>query len=98
VAREPMPIDEVLPALLAALRRLPSAVPRAPTSAGKTTCVPPARISPFCECVETVALRQIARWISLAAPAAGPGNGQGSVRSARGREMRSRPIPLFSLQ
>src|SRR6516225_2175562 len=41
-AREPLPIDPVLPALLDALRRQPCAVLRAPTGAGKTTRVPPA--------------------------------------------------------
>src|SRR5437773_3777730 len=38
----PLPIDAVLPELLAALRRQPCAVLRAPTGAGKTTRVPPA--------------------------------------------------------
>lgn len=38
----PLPIDEVLPALLAALRESPAAVLIAPTGAGKTTRVPPA--------------------------------------------------------
>jgi ATP-dependent helicase HrpB len=42
VAREPLPIDEIFPALLDALRRQPWAVLRAPTGAGKTTRVPPA--------------------------------------------------------
>jgi ATP-dependent helicase HrpB len=42
VTRTPLPIDAVLPDLLAALRRQPSAVLRAPTGAGKTTRVPPA--------------------------------------------------------
>jgi ATP-dependent helicase HrpB len=37
-----LPIDAVLPELLAALARQPSAVLRAPTGAGKTTRVPPA--------------------------------------------------------
>jgi ATP-dependent helicase HrpB len=37
-----LPIDSVLPDLVAALRRQPSAVLRAPTGAGKTTRVPPA--------------------------------------------------------
>jgi ATP-dependent helicase HrpB len=37
-----LPIDPVLPELLAALRRQASAVLRAPTGAGKTTRVPPA--------------------------------------------------------
>jgi ATP-dependent helicase HrpB len=40
--RVPLPIDSVLPELLAALRRQASAVLRAPTGAGKTTRVPPA--------------------------------------------------------
>src|SRR5436190_17099585 len=40
--REPLPIDDTLPALLAALRRFGAAVLRAPTGAGKTTRVPPA--------------------------------------------------------
>jgi ATP-dependent helicase HrpB len=38
----PLPIDAVLPDLLAALRRSPNVVLRAPTGAGKTTRVPPA--------------------------------------------------------
>ena len=38
----PLPIDAVLPELVAALRRGPCAVLRAPTGAGKTTRVPPA--------------------------------------------------------
>src|SRR5687768_10898710 len=38
----PLPIDAVLPELVAALRRAPNAVLRAPTGAGKTTRVPPA--------------------------------------------------------
>jgi ATP-dependent helicase HrpB len=42
VTRDPLPIDAVLPELLDALRRHPSAVLRAPTGAGKTTRVPPA--------------------------------------------------------
>src|SRR5579884_2781578 len=42
VALPPLPIDAVLPELLAALRRQPCAVLRAPTGAGKTTRVPPA--------------------------------------------------------
>ena len=42
VIREPLPIDAVLPELLAALRQRPSVVLRAPTGAGKTTRVPPA--------------------------------------------------------
>jgi ATP-dependent helicase HrpB len=37
-----LPIDEVLPGLLDALRQHPAAVLRAPTGAGKTTRVPPA--------------------------------------------------------
>ncbi|MCI0703737.1 MAG: DEAD/DEAH box helicase [Planctomycetia bacterium] len=41
---EPLPIDAVLPELLAALRASGSAVLRAPTGAGKTTRVPPAII------------------------------------------------------
>src|SRR5262245_54349323 len=40
--REPLPIDAVLPELLAALRTSGAAVLRAPTGAGKTTRVPPA--------------------------------------------------------
>ena len=43
--REPLPIDEVLPELLAALRAGPSAVLEAPPGAGKTTRVPPALLS-----------------------------------------------------
>jgi ATP-dependent helicase HrpB len=38
----PLPIDAVLPQLVAALRDRPAAVLRAPTGAGKTTRVPPA--------------------------------------------------------
>src|SRR4051812_13821643 len=38
---DPLPIDEVLPDLLAKLRDHPSVVLRAPTGAGKTTRVPP---------------------------------------------------------
>jgi ATP-dependent helicase HrpB len=38
----PLPIDAVLPELVAALRANPSAVLKAPTGAGKTTRVPPA--------------------------------------------------------
>ncbi len=38
----PLPIDAVLPDIVAALRAHPSAVLRAPTGAGKTTRVPPA--------------------------------------------------------
>src|SRR5262245_15137984 len=40
--RVPLPIDAVLPELVAALRDHPCAVLRAPTGAGKTTRVPPA--------------------------------------------------------
>lgn len=40
----PLPIDEALPALLAALGGAPNAVLRAPAGAGKTTRVPPALI------------------------------------------------------
>src|SRR5947208_8996660 len=42
MARAPLPIDAVLPELIAALGRHPNAVLRAPTGAGKTTRVPPA--------------------------------------------------------
>jgi ATP-dependent helicase HrpB len=42
--REPLPIDAVLPDLLAALRSAGAVVLRAPTGAGKTTRVPPAII------------------------------------------------------
>jgi ATP-dependent helicase HrpB len=42
VTRAPLPIDPVLPDLLAALGRHGAAVLRAPTGAGKTTRVPPA--------------------------------------------------------
>jgi ATP-dependent helicase HrpB len=42
VTRAPLPIDPVLPDLLAALGRHSAAVLRAPTGAGKTTRVPPA--------------------------------------------------------
>ena len=37
-----LPIDDVLPEVITALRRSPSVVLRAPTGAGKTTRVPPA--------------------------------------------------------
>ncbi len=40
--REPLPIDDVLPQVVAALRGNSSVVLRAPTGAGKTTRVPPA--------------------------------------------------------
>ena len=40
--RDPLPIDAVLPQLLAAIRAHGAAVLRAPTGAGKTTRVPPA--------------------------------------------------------
>jgi ATP-dependent helicase HrpB len=40
----PLPIDEVLPGLIAALRQGPAAVLIAPTGAGKTTRVPPAML------------------------------------------------------
>ncbi len=39
---EPLPIDEVLPQVVAALQQHPSLVLQAPTGAGKTTRVPPA--------------------------------------------------------
>jgi ATP-dependent helicase HrpB len=42
--REPLPIDDALPRLLAALRERGAAVLRAPTGAGKTTRVPPALV------------------------------------------------------
>ena len=42
--REPLPIDAVLPELLAAVRPHRAAVLRAPTGAGKTTRVPPALV------------------------------------------------------
>jgi ATP-dependent helicase HrpB len=42
VKRAPLPIDPVLPEVVAALRQQPSIVLRAPTGAGKTTRVPPA--------------------------------------------------------
>src|SRR6266536_282785 len=45
----PLPIDAVLPDLLAALRLQPSAVLRAPTGAGKTTRVPPALLEGLAE-------------------------------------------------
>ncbi len=41
----PLPIDEILPALIAALRESPAAVLIAPTGAGKTTRVPPALLA-----------------------------------------------------
>src|SRR5262245_63906858 len=40
--RDALPIDEVLPDVIAALRDYPAVVLRAPTGAGKTTRVPPA--------------------------------------------------------
>jgi ATP-dependent helicase HrpB len=42
---DPLPIDAVLPELVAALRRTNAAVLRAPTGAGKTTRVPPALLA-----------------------------------------------------
>lgn len=42
MSREPLPIDDALPELLAALRAFGAVVLRAPTGAGKTTRVPPA--------------------------------------------------------
>jgi ATP-dependent helicase HrpB len=42
--RDPLPIDDALPNLLAALRANGAAVLRAPTGAGKTTRVPPALV------------------------------------------------------
>lgn len=44
MVREPLPIDQALPKLLAALRTSGAAILRAPTGAGKTTRVPPAII------------------------------------------------------
>jgi ATP-dependent helicase HrpB len=44
MARPPLPIDPVLPDLLAAVRDHRAAVLRAPTGAGKTTRVPPALV------------------------------------------------------
>ncbi len=41
-APEPLPIDEVLPAVVGALQAHPCAVLQAPTGAGKTTRIPPA--------------------------------------------------------
>ncbi|HEY4596935.1 MAG TPA: hypothetical protein VIJ02_11075, partial [Thermoanaerobaculia bacterium] len=41
----PLPIDEVLPALIRALRESSAAVLIAPTGAGKTTRVPPALLA-----------------------------------------------------
>src|SRR5436305_7849943 len=41
----PLPLDEVLPALLVALREGPAAVLIAPTGTGKTTRVPPALLA-----------------------------------------------------
>src|SRR5207302_11386423 len=43
--RDPLPIDAVLPELVAALGRCTAAVLRAPTGAGKTTRVPPALLA-----------------------------------------------------
>ena len=40
----PLPIDEVLPQIVAALRTSKAVVLRAPTGAGKTTRVPPAML------------------------------------------------------
>src|SRR6266550_4522988 len=45
VPREPLPIDAVLPDVVAALHRHAVAVLRAPTGAGKTTRVPPALLA-----------------------------------------------------
>ncbi|MFO0850115.1 MAG: hypothetical protein U0871_16395 [Gemmataceae bacterium] len=42
--RDPLPIDAVLPELLAKLRDAGAVVLRAPTGAGKTTRVPPALV------------------------------------------------------
>src|SRR5438874_11268186 len=42
--RDPLPIDDALPGLLAALRSAGAVVLRAPTGAGKTTRVPPALV------------------------------------------------------
>src|SRR5882672_4313667 len=42
MALAPLPIDALLPDLIASLRRQPCAVLQAPTGAGKTTRVPPA--------------------------------------------------------
>ena len=42
MSMEPLPIDAVLPELIAALRLNSSVVLQAPTGAGKTTRVPPA--------------------------------------------------------
>ncbi|HSK81079.1 MAG TPA: DEAD/DEAH box helicase, partial [Thermoanaerobaculia bacterium] len=45
MSASPLPIDDVLPALLAALSAHPAAVLIAPTGAGKTTRVPPALLA-----------------------------------------------------
>jgi ATP-dependent helicase HrpB len=43
--KSPLPVDEVLPELISALREGSSAVLIAPTGAGKTTRVPPALLA-----------------------------------------------------
>jgi|SRR5579883_288035 len=48
--RDPLPIDDALPALLTALRASGAAVLRAPTGAGKTTRVPPAIVENSLAC------------------------------------------------
>ena len=45
MARERLPIDDTLPALLAKLAHAGAVVLRAPTGAGKTTRVPPAIVA-----------------------------------------------------
>ncbi|MBX7105896.1 MAG: ATP-dependent helicase HrpB [Gemmataceae bacterium] len=41
----PLPVDDILPELIAAIKSHPSAVVHAPTGAGKTTRIPPALLS-----------------------------------------------------
>ena len=53
MSREPLPIDLVLPQLVAALRQHPGVVVQAPTGAGKTTRVPPALLDASMSTVRT---------------------------------------------
>jgi ATP-dependent helicase HrpB len=41
----PLPVDDILPELVAAIKSHPSAVVHAPTGAGKTTRIPPALLA-----------------------------------------------------
>lgn len=60
----PLPIDDVLPELLAALRASPCAVLCAPTGAGKTTRVPPALLG---ECAGRILMLEPRRLAARAA-------------------------------